>query len=78
MFTLIRGVCIGLLCFIRFLASKCVLLINEPCMIRLTFIDPNHVELNYYPFIISLDKCSGSCNFVIGFCTKICVPSKRK
>ena len=22
----------------------------------------NPVELNYFPFIISLDKCSGSCN----------------
>ena len=32
------------------------------CMVRLTLIDLNSVELKYYPFMVSLDKCSGSCN----------------
>ena len=31
--------------------------------IRILF-DLNLVELNYYPFMISLDKCNGSCNGV--------------
>ena len=31
-------------------------------MIRPTLVDLNLVELKYYPFIISLDKCTGSCN----------------
>ena len=33
-------------------------------MIRRTLIDLNPVELNHYLFMISLDKCSGSCNSV--------------
>ena len=45
-------------------------------MIRPTFTDLNSVELNYYPFMISLDKCSGSCNAADDLSTKICVPSK--
>ena len=31
-------------------------------MVRPTLIDLNPVELKYYPFMISLDKCPGSCN----------------
>ena len=31
-------------------------------MIRSTLIDLNPIELNYYPFITSSDKCKGSCN----------------
>ena len=39
---------------------------NEPCMIRSSLIDLDLVELKYYPFMISLYKCSGSCNSVNG------------
>ena len=35
---------------------------DEPCMVRPTLIDLNPVELKDYPFMISVDKCSGSCN----------------
>ena len=31
-------------------------------MVRPTLINMNHVELKYYPFMISLNKCTGSCN----------------
>ena len=31
-------------------------------MVRPTLIDMNHVELKYYPFMISLNKYTGSCN----------------
>ena len=44
---------------------------------RPTLIDLNPAELNYYPLMISLDKCSGSCNFDDLF-TKICVLSKTE
>ena len=44
------------------LATKCVPLNDETGMIRPTLIDLNPVELKYYPFMISLDKCVGSCN----------------
>ena len=47
-------------------------------MIRPTLIDLNPVELNYLSFMISLDKCNGSCNAVDDLPTKICVPSETK
>ena len=51
---------------------------SEPCMIRPFLIDLNPIELKYHPFMINLDKCSGSCNSVDDLYTKICVPTKRK
>ena len=51
---------------------------NEPCIARVTIVNLNHIELKYYPFMISLDKCNRSCDAVDEFCTKICVPSKTK
>ena len=35
------------------------------CMTIHILFDLNLVELNYYPFMISLDKCNGSCNAVV-------------
>ena len=49
--------------------------LNEPCMVRCTLIDMNPVELKYYPFMISLNKCTGSCNVLS---LKICVPKETK
>ena len=45
------------------------------CMATSTLIDMNLVELKYYPFMISLDKFSGSCNILQ---PQICVPKERK
>ena len=50
---------------------------NETCMIMPTVIDLNPVELNYYPFKISIDKCNGIYNAVDDSSLKICVLSKR-
>ena len=44
-------------------------------MVRPTIIDLNPVELKYYPFMISLNKCTGSCNVLS---PKICVPKESK
>ena len=44
-------------------------------MVRPTLIDLNPIELKYYPFMISLDKCTGSCNVLSA---KICVPKETK
>ena len=44
-------------------------------MIRPTFIDLKPVEIKYYKFMISLDKCSGSCNILS---TKISVTKETK
>ena len=64
--------------FSRSLATKCVSLNIEPCIATITLIDLNLIELNYYPFMISLDKCNGSCNVVNDLSKKICVPSETK
>ena len=55
--------------------TKCLFLNDEPCMVRPVLIDMNPVELNYYPFMINLYKCTGSCNVVS---PKICVPKETK
>ena len=60
------------------LATQCAYLSNDPFMVRPTLIDINPVELNYYPFMISLDKCNGSFNAVDNLSTKICVASETK
>ena len=44
-------------------------------MIRRTLIDLNPVKLNYYPFMIGVDRCNGSCNVLS---PKICVPKETK
>ena len=51
---------------------------NEPCVNRAIFIELDLVELSYYPYMISLEKCDGSCNAFDGLCIKVCVPSKMK
>ena len=42
---------------------------------RPTLIDINPLELKYYPFMISIDKFTGSCNVLY---PKICVPKEIK
>ena len=46
---------------------------DEPCMVRPAIIDMNHNELKYYPFMISLNKCTRSCNVSS---PKNCVPNE--
>ena len=78
MFNLIKQVFFALLSFSSSLAleqTKCLFLNDEPCMVRPTLIDLNLVELKYYPFMISLDQCSGSCNVLS---PKICAPKETK
>ena len=43
-----------------------------------TLIDLNSdlIELNYYPFMIGLNNCNGSCNIINDLCTELCVSSK--
>ena len=52
---------IVLLSFSSSLATKCLFLNDEPCMVRPTLIRLNPVQLKYYPLMISLNKCTGSC-----------------
>ena len=46
------------LSFCEFLATKCIFLNYEPCMVRRSPTDLNPVVLKYYPFMISLNKCT--------------------
>ena len=54
----------GFVSFSRSLATKYMLLINKQCKTSLTIIDLNLIELKYYSFMISLNKCNGSYNSV--------------
>ena len=55
--------------------TTCLFLNDEPRMVRPTLIDMNPNELKYYPFMIGLNKCTGSCNVLS---PKTCVPKKNK
>ena len=55
--------------------TKCLFLNEEPWMVRHTIINMNSIELKYYPFMISLNKCTGSCNVLS---PKIYVPKETK
>ena len=64
-----------LLSFSESLATKCMSLNNKPCMVRPTLINLNPVELKYYPFMISLDKCNESSNVLS---PKICSEKNKR
>ena len=55
---------------------------NQKCMTQPTFSDlyPNKYsqEFHYYPFVVKLDRCVGSCNTLNGLSNKICVPNKTR
>ena len=72
---------LGFIDWLRFggsLGTECMTLYNEPCMTRPIIINLNPVELKYYQFVISLDTCSGSRNFIDDLSTKICLRNKTK
>ena len=60
MFQLIKQAFISISGFSGSLATKCMLLNNERCIVRPTVTDLGPAK--YYPFMISLDKCCESCN----------------
>ena len=78
MFWLIKLVFFVLLSFSGSLATNFMSLSNEPRMIRSTLIDLNPAELKYYPFMVSLDKCNGSCNAADNVSAEVCVPSQME
>ena len=57
------------------LATKCLFLNDEPCIVGPNLIDMNHVELKYYPFTTSLNKFVGSVNVLS---SKIIVPKETE
>ena len=67
-----------LLSFVGSLAKKCVCLRNEPCMDRPAVIDLNHIDLNYYPFMISLDRCDKVVMLLMTYLQTYVFPVKQK
>ena len=65
MFSFIKQLFFVLLSFRESLArdrTKCLFLNDESYMVGPTPIDMNSVEHKYYPFMISLNEYTGSCN----------------
>ena len=58
--------------------TKIISLNNEPCLSRPALFDLNSSELYYYPFMVSLDRCNGSCNTLDDLSSRIYVPNKVK
>ena len=62
--------------------TKYVSLSNQKCKIQPTVINLHlteyNQELHYYPFLVKLDKCVGSCNTLNDLCHKVCVPNKTE
>ena len=54
---------------------------NQACN-RNTFINLNsnqhYQRLRYHPFMVSFNKCNGSCNFFDDFLSRVCVANKIK
>ena len=55
------------------LATKCVFMMNQLCMVRIELIDLNCDGHDYYPLIISIDRCDGYCNAVECCCNVFAV-----
>ena len=66
MFWLFKKAFITLLSFDFSSVTACVSLNNQPCLDRNALIDLNPDEyiqgLRYYPLIVNLDTCNGSCH----------------
>ena len=60
------------------LATKCLSINDEPRMVRPNLVDLNSVELKYYPFMISLNKCNGSFNVLMSYLQKYVFHIKQK
>ena len=90
MFRLIKKVFIALLSFCGSLSSMVdvsnhtnyISLNNQPCMGRTILTDFNPDEwnqrLHYYPFMVNLDSCNGSCNTLDVTSGRVCVPNKTE
>ena len=62
--------------------TKCVSLRNPMCFVKqfilflLIYVLMNAAKNFYYPFLVKLARCIGSCNTVNDLSNKICIPSK--
>ena len=55
---------------------------NQKCMIQPTIVNLHPKEYNqefyYYPFVVELDRCVGSCNTLNDLSNKVCVSNKTE
>ena len=55
---------------------------SQKCITQTTLINvhPNEYsqELHYYPFVVKLDRCVGSCNILNDLSNKVRVPNKTE
>ena len=68
---------ISLFSLIKTRALECVSVINQKCMPRTKILDVNKGvgEALFYPYNVSMNKCSGSCNTLDNPIAKMCVPN---
>ena len=74
------GLTISLFSIIKTKTLEYVLVINQKCMPRPKILDVNEGvgEALFYPYNVSVKKCSGSCNTLDNPMTKLCVPKLLK
>ena len=46
---------------------------NQECKVRLELVNANSNEPSFYPYNVSISKCSGSCNNINDPYAKLCV-----
>ena len=78
MFKLIKQVFISFLSFSGSLPIKCISLNNETCLARTVLIDFNSNKLYYFPFMVYLDNCDGTCDTLDDPSARICVLNKTE
>ena len=84
MFGLIKKIFIGLLSRIVNASNhtKCVSLSNQKRVILPTLINLHLNEysqkFHYYPFLVELDRCVGSCNTLNDLSNSVCNPNKTE
>ena len=84
MFRLIKKIFMGLLVSLVNASNhtKSMSLSNQRCMAQPTLINlhPNEYsqEFHYYPFLVKLDRCVGSCNTLNDFTNKVFFPNKTE
>ena len=57
---------------------KCVSLNNQLCQARLTLVNMNFNQPDFYPLTVIANKCCESCNTIDDRYARICVPNKVK
>ena len=51
---------------------------NRPCQAKPTLVNINSNKTLFYPFIVSINKCGGSCCTIDDSHARICIPNKVK